>query len=135
MKISNQTSSHELSQRLCELGVKKKSIFWYKPGGKYPTLLLEGERSTTGYYRAYTVAELGRILPERIIIDGRAKVLRTFKTLSTWYVKYEDYETDDTEFWEKGKEANARARMVIYLVENNLLTFKPVWKQLKNSKN
>ena len=76
---------------------------------------------------AFTVAELGEMLPDEYPGDSES-ILMCFKVSggkewSKWYVRYQKddlEETIHTEF--AGTEADARAKMLIYLLENNLLT-------------
>lgn len=138
MKNNNewQFTSLELSKRMKELGFKQDSLFywrtdWYEGGEKKDIYQLVDERhanyapaSLSYHYElisAYTVAELGEMLPEicssyweeRFAINGKK-----FKVYCCEFIgdneHSEFYTQDDTE-------ANARAKMLIYLKENNLI--------------
>lgn len=67
-------------------------------------------------YSAFTVAELGEILP----INLNSYKLDTGK----WYCEAHECHGAETnwEYTEDETEANARAKMLIYLLENKLLT-------------
>ena len=114
MNLDKQVTSLDLSRRLKELGVKQESYFYwlevvddfnvspklvtYKPKnriGEYKTTK-EGKWEEKGY-SAYTVAELGEIIKPHI------------KKIE---VKAVDENIFDPDYW---------AKMLIYLVENNLI--------------
>lgn len=99
MNLENQVCSLELSRRLKQLGVKQDSLFYHLIGGitsRIEALPLMGE----DWYSAFTVAELGEILPTMIVDDKRDIYIQYFKS-----------ET----------EADARAKLLIFLIENNLI--------------
>ncbi len=126
-----QVSNLELSKRFCELGVKQDGCFiWYhflpedewaikhKSWGKLLATNLKLKKlEARKYYSAFTVAELGEI----------SKKIKNI-TLACYYQK-------DTKIWicqdieykikipssEAKTEANARAKMLIYLIENKLI--------------
>ena len=78
MKLENQVVSLELEKKMKELGFKQESIwFWqeYKSGGGCIYLLPKkevkgfiGKTEVCDYYSAYTVAELGEMLPIGIVM-------------------------------------------------------------------
>lgn len=156
MRIEQQVTSRELSERIKALGVKQESTFrWYEcflnedENGKYKThwaLFLEeisidpkppvsdlpdwydGEDFSSGKeVSAFTVAELGEMLPATPIIEDKLYNLESCKH-GKWDVKYVYYENGvgyllggypkiaiaDTE-------AEARGLCLIYLLENGLL--------------
>ena len=144
MKLENQVVSLELAKKLKELGVKQDSIFYWvkggstkeecpdckKAGGIIPECFYcagtgKGEVKQNYYlyseqecskdirskdYSAYTVAELGEMLPPYT------------KSHYTASGKHFCYVPDD--FKVLGQvaktEADARAKMLIYLIENKL---------------
>lgn len=129
MKLENQVTSLELSQLLKKLGVKQESyVSWcqvtkdiyeksheWELRRKTDLRLIEmfEEEGRAEIVSAFTVAELGEMLPlKRCFIDSQAK---------SFYFHIEDergftiYEEDA---W---SEADARAKMLIYLLENKLL--------------
>lgn len=70
---------------------------------------------------AFTVAELGEMLPEIIQSDGMQFDLEISKYGKYWYVKYLNHNAGSLVYMEVFTEADARGKMLIYLLENNLL--------------
>ena len=126
MKLEQQVTNLELSKKLKELGVKQDSIFdWNLYREKTTGKITENVERSSGpralsmqsyviedSYSAFTVAELGEMLPllnfpmpmdKRIwsgtVVQNNGNLVKV---------------TADTE-------SNARAKMLIYLIENNLL--------------
>jgi hypothetical protein len=116
MKIENQVVSLELAKKLKELGVKQESIFCWCDEGDDLCLLEQGDAEILEkeYISAFTVAELGEILPPfyRSTNVGKDEI-QWFEVTHTFDLKPAFY--DETE-------ADARAKMLIYLIENNLIT-------------
>jgi hypothetical protein len=159
MKLEDQVTSLELSMKLKELGVKQESLFYWfdtRNTGDLPKWYLDtydnladdlGWNYKTGrtkkvdrLYSAFTVAELGEMLPQDIIHieKGYSKDYEVKLSFGTnfnecWYeadddtcpdgcgdyysksISYNDTSDQDTE-------ADARAKMLIYLIENKLIT-------------
>jgi hypothetical protein len=72
MKLEQQVTSLELSKRLKELGVRQESLFYFfgnkaeleaMRGYGGPEILLEGDYSWAVRVSAFTVAEIGEMLP------------------------------------------------------------------------
>lgn len=134
MKLEHQVTSLEISKRLKELGVKQESLFFYakSPDNKfrlYP-LFFSPELSATVKlnskekdYSAFTVAELGEMLPAKIYSDG---FLEIYKTGKKWKVMYVYQPINVTCFMGENfisnTEADARGKCLIYLLENKLIT-------------
>lgn len=121
MKLENQVVSLKLAKKLKELGFKQESHFyWVHINGaerdEWVILSKKEFSSKYNHYPAYTVAELGEMLPEKYMsgkLDNRNFNCWEFDEM--FMVKnYNNYQTKT--------EANARAKMLIYLKENNLLT-------------
>ncbi len=109
MKLESQVSNLELSKRLKELGVKQESLFWwYDLGSNYRLQQLdEKERLSQYAISAFTVAELGELIGWGHL-SGKNE-------LGKWECWCKDYSlTADTE-------ADARAKMLIYLLEQKLV--------------
>lgn len=87
---------------------------------------------------AFTTAELGKMLPQFLEIDekfkkcdcGKTKKRIYFKTITldirkseannAWLVRY--IRDDEVPYWKRDEtEANARAKMLIHLIKNNLI--------------
>jgi len=124
MQLQNQVSSLEFSKKLKELGVKQESLFyWIKlyDGTIILNHSLMREHSVAGdlyqqfpsvksnKYSAFTVAELGEMLP-RDYMSFHNSIGKWFcEDLDTFIqpeYKANDYNT----------EADARAKMLIYLI-------------------
>ena len=122
MPLSKQVTSLELSKKLKELGVKQESLFSWEytsdfsviQGIKLNSYIKYGRRefSKSSVYTncsAFTVAELGEMLLNscRFSISGKENGL--------WIVNnLEKSISADTE-------ADCRAKMLIYLLENGLI--------------
>ncbi len=138
MKLENQVCSLDLAKKLKELGVKQESLLsWFAHGLSTPEKPHHFVYwSTTGDCKndagfgyeecaTFTVAELGEILPwQRVFEGGVAKDLHCVRGYKTFQLYYELPPTifDDTE-------ANARAKMIVYLLENKLITLNSTPKQ------
>lgn len=141
MTTQDQVSSLEQSKRLKESGVKQDSLFYWVKGtdGEWSIIIRKELNGTISYQKgehisAYTVAELGEILPHFIKIKGVKYQL--FESVSLgesdnpnskrqWFMVYVN-ELDYTDnapipFLMHYNEADARAKMLIYLIENNLI--------------
>jgi hypothetical protein len=141
MQLEKQICSLQLAGKLKELGVKQDSRFWWmKPDPKYrdkydlhnlesefdqstPDVMMFwflGEAKEIGlgwclqYYSAFTVAELGDMLP---------KTHGTYKSTEGRWTNCNIKDGQLTNVWALGgdTEADARAKMLIYLLENNLM--------------
>ena len=118
MKIKNQVTCVELSQKMCELGFNQEGHYWWCIYIKSNEATLttddycKSNPKDYTHYVAYTVAELGEMLPEWACTMKLPKEHNRKKWIATLHSKIE---TDsDTE-------ANARAKMLIWLKENKLL--------------
>ncbi len=153
MNLEDQVVCLELAKRLKELGVEQNSIFVWEyynenfHAVKYFPFSLSASPLTMvniQIFSAFTVAELGEMLPNYItiinsepfdcyrIFETRFNSVDKDKTITKNYII--NYECDSTEMagenaWLKRKltgniydanEANVRAKMLIYLIENNL---------------
>lgn len=128
MKLEQQVVSLPLAKRLKELGVKQESYFVWADDSTGDRIFmqlawlafLESEEEHAKEYEcfaAFTVAELGEMLPQ-YIGDGLSisGYLQMSKNSDGWHVRYHAMHVFNTE-----TEADARAKMLIYLLENNLL--------------
>ncbi len=109
MKKENQVSNLELSRKLKDLGVKQESSwYWIVPGipGLEPYLADHKKRTTGETFSAFTVAELGEMLP-----DGKL----TEKEEGIYYVLRGNEAPIKAD-----TEANTRAKMKVYLLEKNI---------------
>lgn len=136
MKLSDQVCSLELAKKLEKLKIKQDSL-WYWSDYESDDLndyllvsrhykLICGDVVKSYFISAPTVAELGEMLPD---------IYGSYKVNSIW-CEFEDgvnnfaccYYPEDEEDGISdifaGTEADARAKMLIYLIENNLIKVK-----------
>lgn len=120
MELEKQVVSLDLSKKLKELGVKQESLFWWnRPTKKLAYAdkksILMNVWAETAWYSAFTVAELGEMLPKEYI-SGKAGSVLTLP----FYCK-EVRQEQVKEIMRADTEADARAKMLIYLLENKLI--------------
>jgi len=114
MKLEDQVVSLELAKKLKELGVKQESYLhwvdihdsWFL-GSKADYSRTEQERMVS----AYTVAELGEMLPQYFSTTKVEPFLWEGSVL----------EVGNIEEFSGDTEADSRAKMLIYLLENKLI--------------
>lgn len=120
MKLEQQVTSLELSKKLKELGVKHESYFAHyfnagEPTGAIVETFLYKDASSdfkdTKLLSAFTVAELGEMLPKRC---STHKSLDNDSEWCGWYA-------DDDHIFRANTEADARAKMWLYLKKNELI--------------
>ncbi len=105
----------------------KWTIWYYKE--HYLHLEMERERALRDeepeYCVAPTVAELGERLPALLDEEGghwHLKLIKRCNTAVPWLIRYNCCESDnDLKIIETDTEANARAKMWLYLKKENLL--------------
>lgn len=130
MNLESQVCNLELAKRLKELGVKQNSLFCWLEGINtseyllfpcepyFPHLDWRVNDKTPPFhgFSAFTVADLGALLP--------SQYLACFKDESGWY----GYNISPTAEWKSmfpvQTEADARAKMLVFLLESKLLTLK-----------
>lgn len=141
MKLENQLTSIEPSIKLRELGVVQKSLFIYVKSEAHgiKPYYIETEFDLSEHIQiervcsAYTVAELGVMLPYQL---KSGSFLKCEKYDDTWRIEYNhscfpgDVDVGDALPDEK-TEADARANMLIYLLENKLIDVAEVNKALE----
>lgn len=139
MKLEQQVVSLELAKKLKELGVKQESLFVWVD--KFPifnpeierlvsirefkdrlavSFLSEEARHLVKTYSAFTVAELGEMLPWMVCKTPPFLYLRCEKDHHGWVVQYQFMNEEPFEEAED-TEADARAKMLLYLLENKLI--------------
>ena len=111
MKQEQQVANLELSRKLKSLGVKQESAFYYDVAGKVH-LITDGRKS---YHltAAFTVAELGEMLPKNY------SSIRPLEA-DTWHC-YRYHPSQIQGSTEAITEADARAKMLIYLIEKGIV--------------
>lgn len=138
MELTKQVTSLELSKRLKELGVKQESLFYWINTGELPyedymVTDTDNAHDTHGgteswvddeaTISAFTVAELGEMLPNRLEGNHPLWYLTVHCNDNYYAVTYETFNGVISEQFDARdkNEANARAKMLIYLLENELL--------------
>lgn len=124
MKLEQQVVSLELAQKLKKLGVKQESYFgWVRTGENNQEWKVE---ASFGHgYSAFTVAELGQMLPSYIRHDTYDQLyMYCYKDdANMWRVTYTKWGMmKEFEIEKQDTEADARAKMLVYLLENELIT-------------
>lgn len=113
MKLEDEVTNLSLSKKLKELGVKQESLFTWTddPGGGNPYLVYQQDKNFGYHYSAFSVAELGEMLPDES---------HSWHFLSHWVA--DDNETLHIEMeFVADTEADARAKMLIFLIEKGLV--------------
>lgn len=119
MKLAQQVTNLELSKRLKELGVKQESEFYWEEYEEGKAFLWNtGHKFINEHFSAFTVAELGEMLPkERYWTDCK---MNTGRWRCAEYSEDGLAEDGKTSFCAEN-EADARAKMLIYLLEHKLI--------------
>jgi hypothetical protein len=141
MKIKGQVVSLDLSKELKELDVKQDSVWvWVKAPCRdrgYECRLSWNIDLYIENYSAYSVAELGEMLPGEISVKaGNTTTTPYFLDCgkiyseAIYYVRYIQHVMGYTFCIQHGSiEANARAKMVIFLIKAGLIKAKEVGKK------
>ncbi len=134
MKLQDQVTSLKLSKKLKSLNVKQESLFYWvnciagiegirKWRLEQPKDVEDFDTASENkVFSAFTCSELGEMLPLKV--EGERLQLWREKDRESWDVAYNTCPTSNgkQEIWEQAKtEASARAKMLIYLLENNLI--------------
>lgn len=128
MKIENQCCSYEQAKKLKELGVAQLGIFCYNLNGD-----LYGVYSKHDYYSAFTVAELGVMLPN-IIKVGKSHYYLEYEMNGYHYtLGYEDVEDGSLLICSGDNEAEVRASALISLFEKKHLSPADINARITNS--
>lgn len=119
MKLENQVVSLDLAKNLKELGVKQESYFSWaeytdEDGHQVVGIVTNPGTYSADYYSAFTVAELGEMLPTK---NENWQTSKAYN--DKWFIV--DYKNSIKPMY-ADTEADARAKMLIYLLENKLIT-------------
>lgn len=136
MNIEKQVPNLELCKRLKELGYPQEGLFWWlfdewlfdKSQNKYKVIFKTSANENEFYddkglketaYVAPTVAEIGEVMPAFTL---------TYRTdyepdgEKTWIPKFTNgTHIENMQFGQANTEADARAKLLIYLYENKLM--------------
>ncbi len=126
MKLENQVTSLEISKKLEKLGVKQVSYFaWHKEpvGEKQGSsnsywLSTSTEPKTFEVASAFTVAELGEILKK---VKNLRYYYNPLMGEDSYWIICELGRNENTDYQYSKSEADARGKMLIYLLENKLM--------------
>lgn len=137
MRLESMVISRELAEELKALGVRQDSLFYWR---KNRASHLEGwnladciDTHSVENYSAFTSGELGEMLPEKIEDDedGTIHRLYIFRSGKSWITVYR-YEENKTGFWSTTYAENSEtmtnsiAKMLIYLIKQNLITVEDI---------
>lgn len=132
MKLENQVVSLEYAKKLKELGVKQESIYYWRSVSNntapepenwyYSHHIVPSDEPVPEHFNnarlrfcsAFTVAELGNLIST---VKGIRLDSTRHTTMDEWSIAI-----SETERIYADTEADARAKMLIYLLENNLIT-------------
>ena len=138
MKIKNQVVGLELARQLKKLGVKQDSLYYWHSClytdskrhhnylnnlNKVPDYPNPSAIQSEEIYSAFTVSELGELLPDAVATyryetyDDDRDIWACIKYVEGNHEKYEYVVHTKTE-------ANVRAKMLIYLLENKIRNLK-----------
>jgi len=135
MELTKQVPSLELCKKLKELGWDKETLYgWYTDECKFYVeydAVAESESELAREHGAFytpiriepapTVAELGEVMPCKVKISGMDMYLETVKHEDYFECYYKFLNVACSVFFQEATEADARAKMWIYLKENKLL--------------
>lgn len=136
MKLENQVVSLDLAKRLKELEVKQESLFYWAECCDNRLITADWHDQEMGewgdchtyaskpHVSAFTAAELGEMLPFSVVDDAHECTVEVYKDFKgNWEAWLEVAKSG----WMSGEkivadtEADARAKMLIYLLENRLI--------------
>jgi len=126
MKLKDQVTSLRLSKRLKALGVKQESLFaWVESvegqeDYRVQCVDCSFEHGNNNVYSAFSVAESGEMLPEYINFNKRLQRYRFSEQGKNDMHGLFYKDLPETEV-EAKTEANVRAKMIVYLIENSLM--------------
>lgn len=131
MKLEDQVTSLELSKKLKSLNVKQESLYywWRKQLENYAWMRSMGYHTDSKACSAFTVAELGEMLPASVFSEGQHHWLKVKKMhTGVWGIWYQAIDKKSSlggeeGYFEADTEADARALLLCHLIENNL--YKP----------
>lgn len=126
MKLEDQVCSLELAKSLKELGFRQESEFYWKSPEWMLVAKQDFEPSVLEYaighgslvFSAFTVAELGEMFPN----DWRKRYF-SMRNGDGWccWISSEGYWNHWEDTTQSETEANARAKMLIYLIEQGII--------------
>lgn len=117
MNLEQQVVSLQLAKRLKELKVKQESLFhWYEHETKLSIYYGNIVNDPIMQWSSFSVAELGEMLPDNCYTQ------KDCGTLPIEWICHRIIDENEEDAWIAETEADARAKMLIYLLENNLMS-------------
>lgn len=129
-KLEKLCCSLELAKKLKELGVEQESVFYWtgkalfssghaleRLNGTRKIVIQPGQLPVDGF-SAFTAGELGELLPEWFNSWREEEQ----KDDEKWFCWEDAKRTEKIEMQQAPTEADARGKMLIYLLENKLIT-------------
>lgn len=134
MKLEQQVVSLDLAKKLKELGVKQEGHFRWHDEGKHGAVVWEDDGMAVPLgvktFSAFTVAELGEMLPKRIELEDcgvrlsieAVRPFVEFEYLVKYYGEHDRNQMLSEKYDKVDKNmANALAKMLIYLLEHKII--------------
>lgn len=132
MKKQDQVCTLEQATRLKELGVEQESLLYHTE--KFGVLPMSSIDFTGDPISAFTVGELGVMLPSiSSEFSNKVECWKNRKGGYVWAVYEDGFIKSGFAVQEEPTEAQARAAMLIFLLESNHITPTEVNNRLKNS--
>lgn len=132
MELRDQVCSLELAKRLNKLGVRQESLFvWWAYENPLMRVFKEedvpdnywnvdsakicSKNGVDWTYSAFTVAELGFLLPDNCYSQ------KDCGTLPIEWICHHTIDENQEDIWIADSEADVRAKLLIYLIENGII--------------
>lgn len=130
MNISQQVSTLEQSKKLYDLGITGPTVFYhvFDSGMKWcimPDGFFNKEEEGIEFYPAFTVAELGMMLPENIHANGHTYFFSSQSVDKRFEALYSAIDVIIPCLYLTGSystEAEARSAMLLFVVEDKITT-------------
>jgi hypothetical protein len=136
MDLTKQVCTLEQATRLEELGIEQKSLFyWNLPKSEFHPEHVHYGWTSEAIASAFTVAELGLMLPMQLDTLGMYISARVLSSQGEWESTFYNFhpEADNKIGYSviSETEAECRAALLIKLLENELITIESVNKNLQ----
>lgn len=128
MKIEDQLTNIILSKKLKELNVPQIAEFYWAHEGLNDFAWHDGFNNIHDSHpqpkkicSAFTASELGVYLPRMIILNDKSYFYQSYKDVdNNFHIVYSDYQACTCVHKYSENESNARAEMLIQLIENKI---------------
>lgn len=111
--IENHVTSLELSKKLKEAGVKQESCFYYaNKKGKIVASSYKETHSQLGFVSAFLASELGEMVKDH---------MSDIRPCNAGWEVFRHIGQNEKEYLVEKNMSNAMAKMLLYLLENNLI--------------